>query len=346
MTKSFERESLQQESLLSLYDMRLLCEIVKLLNTPQSLDKVQLALERKGYKKFDDLSREIIRLEKKMKVKHGLIVEAHGAQGSSATPMGRDIANALEELRLQYRTSVESIFPARRPRVVVGMTNWVTTYLMTGVLTKTDFFAKNPKTDLKILEGEAEDLQVMLKEHDIDFAIAPASGRLLGVIEWPLCRLRRVLKFRRDSQDFARLMDLSGDEAVREKQVLAALQDLIVLVPLRRVMPDIEAWLPKPDRGRIIKLPQAAIRQEWARRGLGVAIVHEDRTDVGHHEEMASVLLPETIGWTELCFYFRGRNEHRDELTPQAESLVAAIQKTYGDAKVMGDGKAKKVLPS
>ena len=112
--------------------------------------------------------------------------------------------------------------------------------------------------------------------------------------------------------------------------MLGLLREMVVLMPLNHVMPDVANWLKTPTKGRTIVLPQAAVRCEWARRGLGVAFAYlEPQISSGTDDRLDWVELPERIGSTNICFYFRGKKGEPDPMSAEAEGLVKAIRTRY-----------------
>jgi DNA-binding transcriptional LysR family regulator len=312
---------------LNLRDMRFLVALANVLDETGSLTKAELVLHNLGFV-FADLSKEMKRIELEMGFRDHVLIKTKSGSGAVMTALGRKVAARLSEILDQYKARVEALFPDTRKRVTLGMTNSATTYLLSHVLKCTSFLRDNPQTDLKVLEGEAEDLQYLLRARLIDFAVGQERETPAGIIRQHFCDLRTVLLYKKNEPRFAKLGKLSKDPTYREEQLLQFLKNVDVLVPLRRVMPELERWLENSTPHRIIKLPQAAIRREWAKQGLGLAVAHLEHYRETPDDDLAWVELPEHLGKTRMCFYFHGKHDKPEPMSAEAESLVSAIRQS------------------
>lgn len=263
-----------------------------------------------------------------------LLVERHHT-GSSLTPEGKEVCAALRECLSDLDERIAPLCKNVRQRIRIGLTNSLTSNLLPRVLTEDQQFRKylseNSRIDVKVVEGEPDELERHVETGWVDFAIAPkaASGDAQRI---PFHELKRVLIFNPNGPGMGKLIrfatgnNLNSDEIRQLKKCLA---EVTVLIPPRRVMPKLqEKFLPRPTDGRQIKLPQASLRRAWAKLGLGAAITHEELFSHESTDELISIDLSDQkeIGTTKLWFYFK---DDVQSLCKPARMLVEAIQRVF-----------------
>ena len=145
------------------------------------------------------------------------------------------------------------------------MTNSAASHLLSTVIADSEFSRKWPDTDLEVLEGYADDLQHYLLQLNVNFcsrrkwrhARCRARNLVRGVASWYFARMYP------NSWIWPPVATSRMNDA--QNTILECLKKVTVLIPLSRVMPELDLWLQPPTTGRIMKLPQASLR--WSGPG-------------------------------------------------------------------------------
>ncbi len=271
--------------------------------------------------------------------------------GSSLTPEGKVICAAFRKSLVDLDEQIAPLCKNVRQRIRIGLTNSLTSNLLPRVLTEDqefrEFLSEHAQIDIKVVEGEPDELERHVETGWVDFAIAPkAPGDAQRI---PFHELKRVLIFNPLGPGMGKLVrfvtsNKLGDEEIR--QLKKCLAEVTVLIPPRRVMPKLQLkFLPRPTDGRQIKLPQASLRRAWAKLGLGAAITHEElflQEPTGENGKLLSIDLSDQIDTTKLWFYFK---DDIQSLCKPTRMLVEAIQRVFPKPSPMTDADRASLPP-
>ncbi|MCA9084604.1 MAG: LysR family transcriptional regulator [Planctomycetaceae bacterium] len=282
---------------------------------PMPLGELWRRLKDRGFRMGNGMSREMDDLERKVSgaKSKGKSLLVRGRKGSQLTPAGaiicesfRTIVEQISELQVNVRTP--------RPTVRIGLTNSLTTNMFPRVLQETNFFERFPDVDLEFVEAEPHQLTGLLQSK-VDFAVGPKDVTD-GHPSHALCEWKRVLMYSRHQNyvhDFSQPCSL---ETLREW-----LRDECVMVPSSMVIPRLEQFLKPMRKGRLMRVPQAAVRRVWVERGLGVAISHEEKRTSDWNESIGTIDLSEKLGTAEMHLY----QHRRRKLSPPARDLIDQV---------------------
>ncbi len=315
-------------------DMRLVCDLSRMLRNPRSFKNVALELRAQGLNfTATSLGRHIHSIEAKMGMKPGFLVCATPGRGSIVTDEGHDAARIFEELIATYDRDITSKNANRRACVDVGMTHSASSHFISAILKEGRFLPTWPNTDLQVVEGYPDELQDRVLNLQIHFCVGPKVSALKGIVVEPLCDWNQVLFFRKDVPEFKGLVDCLEieDDARRESVLLGCLRAVIVLIPLSRVANDVQDWLKPPTTGNIHRMPQATIRYQLAHQGAGVALGYrEPLLGLYPDSRMGMIDLPQSFQKIKVCIYRRGNDQKVATLPPEAEGLIQAIRDQFG----------------
>ena len=94
------------------------------------------------------------------------------------------------------------------------------------------------------------------------------------------------------------------------------------MIPSHLIIPKLSRFLKPMLAGRIIIVPQAAVRRLWVERGLGIAISYEEKRRMSNaNDPVGTIDLSKTLGTTEMHLYKRTDAE----LSEAAAFLVQAV---------------------
>lgn len=302
-------------------DLRFLIVLRNAMERPKSVKDAQMDLQRE--QPGIDLYAELEKLEVKLGGVEGkgklLLDRVKGRDFAVLTPLARDLAQEAQVFLEQFSTKFLGKVRAARKRVNVAMTNALTASLLSRVLIDVpDILEDHPTMDLKVIEADADELAWQVALGNAHFALGPVSGNTRDCKVEKLCKWKRVLLYNTTVERHKSYRDMDL------KALQAALADEVVIVPPRRIMPELDAWLPRPRNGRVFKLPQASLRQTWVQSGLGVAISHQEKLPHDPASNVQVVDLSSVLGETEMCFYFR---QGSGKLPRYVHDVVDAIRR-------------------
>ncbi|MCA9051675.1 MAG: LysR family transcriptional regulator [Planctomycetaceae bacterium] len=309
---------------LSVEDMRLIVAIGDVFAERRgeglSLDELGERLKRRGFRVGNGMSREIDDLETKLggpKSRRNTLLNRR-KNGSRLTRMGETICHQLRVL-LKGLEEIHTGVCGGRTIIRIGLTNSLTTNFFPRVLRESAFLDTFRDVDLEFVEGEPHELVGLLQSR-VDFAVGPKDVTN-GADSIPLCEWKRVLLY---SRHHKYRHDFSG--RVTTVTLREWLRDENVIVPASLIIPRLDDFLRPMVSGRLMIVPQAAVRRMWVERGLGVAISHEEkRVRPNPDDPIGTIDLSEELGTTEMHLYLRP--VHR--LSPPAQFLVDAIVSTF-----------------
>ena len=288
---------------------------------PLNFDELTERLRDRGFAVGNGLSRELDDLEIKFggpKAKGALLVDRRKG-GSILRPQALELFVQLRKW-LEDLTKIQNDQAGIRRSIAIGMTNSLTTQLLPRVLQESGFFSKYPDADVTVVEGEPHELVSMLTSR-VDFALGPRDASN-GCRSEFLCEWRRVLLYNKKVQYRNKFSPSTGMDRLRDW-----MRDETLLVPARRIIPELDSFLKPMRKGNKIILPQAAVRRSWVQEGLGIAIAHEEkRGEPPPASDIGSIDLSSELGTSRMYFFFRKTLS----LSPAAQFLVDAIAATYG----------------
>ncbi|MCA9013501.1 MAG: LysR family transcriptional regulator, partial [Planctomycetaceae bacterium] len=234
--------------------------------------------------------------------------------GSQLTPAGQQIYQQICGILAGF-SELKLAVSSGRSIVRIGLTNTLATNLFPRVLTESSFLRDFPKVDLEIIEGEPHELVGMLQSR-VDFAVGPKDISN-GIESRPLCEWKRVLLYSRRTtyrHDFSQTASI---ETIREW-----IREENLMIPSHLIIPKLSRFLKPMLAGRIIIVPQAAVRRLWVERGLGIAISYEEKRRMSNaNDPVGTIDLSKTLGTTEMHLYKRTDAE----LSEAANFLVQAV---------------------
>lgn len=288
---------------------------------PLNFDELTERLRDRGFAVGNGLSRELDDLEIKLggaRAKGKLLVDRRKG-GSVLRPQALELFVQFRKL-LEDLAEIQSDQEGIRPAVAIGMTNSLTTHLLPRVLQESGFFQKYPDADVTVVEGEPHELVSMLTSR-VDFALGPRDASNGCRAEF-LCEWRRVLLYNTTVRYKNPFSPSVGIDRLRDW-----MRDETLLVPARRIIPELDGFLKPMRKGNKIILPQAAVRRSWVQEGLGIAIAHEEkRGEPPPASDLGSIDLSSELSTSRMYFFFR----KTPSLSPAAQFLVDAIGKIYG----------------
>jgi len=301
---------------------------------PMNFDELTAELKDRGFAVGNGLSREVDDLEEKLsgaRAKGKLILDRKRG-GSTLRSSGLELCASFREL-LARIDAIQASQKETRTMVRIGMTNALTTNMLPRVLRESGFRKTFPLVDVTVVEGEPHELVQILSSR-VDFALGPRDVAN-GFRSELLCEWRRVLlynasvTYRHDFSKSASIQTLR--DWIREETLI---------VPARRIMPDLDGFLkPMLPGGHKVLLPQAAVRRSWVEQGIGIAIAHEEKRGPGGpkgpSDQIRSIDLSSELGTTEMHFFFR----KTPSLSPPAQFLVDEIRRIYGQDGPASPGK-------
>ena len=310
---------------LSIAEMKFLVALCEVFDAhgggPLNFDEVTEQLKDRGFAVGNGLSRELDDLEIKLggQQARGMLLVDRRKGGSILRPRALELFVQFRKL-LEDLAEIQNDQEGIRPAVAIGMTNSLTTHLLPRVLQESGFFTKYPNADVTIVEGEPHELVSMLTSR-VDFALGPRDASN-GCRSEFLCEWRRVLLHNTTVRYRNPFSPSVGVDRLREW-----MRDETLLVPARRIIPELDGFLKPMRKGNKIVLPQAAVRRSWVQEGLGIAIAHEEKLGAAPPaSDIGSIDLSSQLGTTQMYFFFR----KTPSLSPAAQFLVDVIGRTYG----------------
>lgn len=331
------------DSTVTVGEMRVLRDLVHIIGDSRlKLPELQAQLLEMGHVFKGGLSRWLTRVEAAIGGKEavGQLILERNHNGSWLTPEGKKICSAFGDILRSIDDEIGSLAKNHRQRIRIGLTNSLTANLLPRVLLEdrefAEYFSDHPSIDLKVVEGEPHELERHVDTGWVDFAIGPTAPKS-DAMRIAFHDLKRVLIFNPLAPGMAKLARFAevGDfDENGIKQLKRCLADITLLIPPKRVMPELEKeFLPWPIEGRRIKLPQASLRRAWALDGLGAAITHDEifsRNSSDEENNLVTIDLSDHIGRTTLWFYFKGEVE---TLGKPAQKLIQAIQRVFPSSR-------------
>ena len=289
---------------LTIDDLRLMSSISDVFEENQgnamSLDELGEKLKSRGFKVGNGMSREIDDLEAKLDGRQARrkTLLTRKKSGSQLTRAGQQICEKVRRV-LESVGELQMTVSSGRAMVKIGLTNTLATNFFPRVLTETEFLNKFPRVDLEIVEGEPHELAQMLHSR-VDFAVGPKDVSN-GFESHPLCEWKRVLLYSRNVKyrhDFS--------HAPSMETLLEWIREENLMVPAPLIIPKLAQFLKPMTTGRLLIVPQAAVRRHWVERGLGVAISYEEKRRVRSlTDPIGAIDLSHALGTTEMHLYQR-----------------------------------------
>jgi DNA-binding transcriptional LysR family regulator len=305
---------------LTFEEMRLLAAINEVFNEnhgkSMSLDELGEALKTRGFKVGKGMVRVIDDLEFKLGGKSAVrkMLLSRKKNGSQMTSAGRQMHQQVRGVLASF-DELQLTVDSGRSLVRIGLTNTLATNLFPRVLTETSFFKAFPKVDLEIVEGEPHELVGMLQSR-VDFAVGPKDVNN-GFESRPLCEWKRVLLYSRNVKYHHDFSMTASVETIREW-----IREENLMIPAPLIIPKLSQFLRPMSSGRIIIVPQAAVRRLWVERGLGIAVSYEEKRRLSSPtDSIGTIDLSKVLGTTEMHLYQRSDAE----LSEAAAFLVEAV---------------------
>lgn len=315
---------------LTVSDLRLIVSIGEIYEEnhgrPMSLDEIGEHLKTRGFKVGNGMSREIDDLETKLggKSARRKMLLTRKKNGSQLTRAGQQICQEVRGV-LARLGELQITVSSGRSMVRVGLTNTLATNFFPRVLTETTFLANFPKVDLEIVEGEPHELVGLLNSR-VDFAVGPKDVNN-GFASRPLCEWRRVLLYNRHlsyHHDFSRTPSVASlREWIREENLM---------VPAPLIIPKLSQFLKPMTTGRILIVPQAAVRRHWVERGLGLAISYEEKRRIlSLTDPIGTIDLSHELGTTEMHLYQRPGMQLSEAAAFLVDAVTAIFNREQSD---------------
>jgi DNA-binding transcriptional LysR family regulator len=272
------------------------------------------------------MSREIDDLETKLGGKQARrkMLLTRKKNGSQLTRAGQQICQEVRGV-LARLGELQITVSSGRSMVRIGLTNTLATNFFPRVLAETTFLADFPKVDLEIVEGEPHELVGLLNSR-VDFAVGPKDVNN-GFASRPLCEWRRVLLYSRHvsyQHDFSRTPSAATlREWIREENLM---------VPAPLIIPKLSQFLKPMTTGRILIVPQAAVRRHWVERGLGLAISYEEKRRVlSLTDPIGTIDLSQELGTTEMHLYQRPGMQLSEPAAFLVDAVTAIFNREQSD---------------